>query len=220
CLALGLSPFIMQFTESVISVCFNTSLATYGGDIAVGSMTILSSVMQFSMLPLQGLTQGSQPIVSFNYGAGNIARVKKGFRVLLIACLTYSTALWSIAMFAPQVFVGIFSSDAALSAYAIWAMRIYMATSLMFGAQIACQQTFIAIGNAKISVFLALLRKVLLLIPLIMILPHMVPNKVMGVFLAEPIADFLAVCTTCVLFFLSYRKLGQESDPSHRITEI
>ncbi|MEG1843640.1 MAG: MATE family efflux transporter [Clostridia bacterium] len=220
CLALGLSPFIMQFTESVISVCFNTSLATYGGDIAVGSMTILSSVMQFSMLPLQGLTQGSQPIVSFNYGAGNIARVKKGFRVLLIACLTYSTALWSIAMFAPQVFVGIFSSDAALSAYAIWAMRIYMATSLMFGAQIACQQTFIAIGNAKISVFLALLRKVLLLIPLIMILPHMVPNKVMGVFLAEPIADFLAVCTTCVLFFLSYRKLGKDSDSSHRITEV
>lgn len=207
CLALGVSPFIMQFTESIISVCFNTSLLKYGGDVAVGAMTILTSVMQFSMLPLQGLTQGAQPIASYNFGAGNIDRVSRVFRLLLISCLCYSTTLWAIAEFAPQVFVGIFTNDAALAEYSKWAIRIYMGTSLMFGAQIACQQTFIALGNAVYSVFLALLRKVILLIPLIFILPRFIEDKVFAVFLAEPIADALAVCTTVTLFAISFRKL-------------
>lgn len=207
CVALGVSPFIMQFTESVLSVCFNTSLLKYGGDIAVGAMTILTSVMQFSMLPLQGLTQGSQPIISFNFGAGNLDRVKKTFLMLLKCCLIYSTLLWAIAMFAPHVFVSIFTNNAELGDYAVWAMRIYMASSLLFGIQIACQQTFIAIGNAKTSVFLALLRKVILLIPLIFILPNFFENKAMSVFLAEPIADATAVAVTGTLFFISFRKL-------------
>lgn len=149
CLALGLSPFIMQFTESVISVCFNTSLLKYGGDIAVGSMTILTSVMQFSMLPLQGLTQGAQPIISFNYGANNIGRVKKAFKLLLKCSVIYSMILWLIAIFKPELFVYIFTNDANLVNHTCWAMRIYMAVSGIFGIQIACQQTFIAIGNAK-----------------------------------------------------------------------
>ena len=212
-LALGISPFIMQFTESVLSVCFNTSLAKYGGDIAVGAMTILSSVMQFSMLPLQGLTQGAQPIVSYNYGAGNLDRVKKTFFLLLKCSLIYSTLLWAISVFAPQVFVSIFTNGEELGEYARWAMRIYMAMSLIFGAQIACQQTFIALGNAKTSVFLALLRKVILLIPLIYIIPHFVDNKAMGVFLAEPIADTIAVTVTVTLFAISFRKLLKNGIP-------
>lgn len=214
CLGLGISPFIMQFTESVISVCFNTSLLKYGGDIAVGAMTILTSVMQFSMLPLQGLTQGAQPIVSYNFGADNLERVSKVFKLLLLSCLSYSTVLWAIAEFAPGVFVGIFTDDPALAEYAKGALRIYMATSLVFGAQIACQQTFIALGNAMYSVFLALLRKVFLLIPLIFILPGFMENKVFAVFVAEPIADMLAVCTTVTLFAVSFSKLLKKKKKS------
>lgn len=209
CIALGVSPFIMQFTESILSVCFNTSLLKYGGDTAVGAMTILSSIMQFTMLPLQGLTQGSQPIVSFNYGANKIGRVKKAFRLLLISCLIFTIVMWSVCMLAPQVFVGIFTNNPELAEYTEWAIRIYMAGVLIFGIQIACQQTFIALGNAKTSVFLALLRKVILLIPLIYILPNFFANKTMAVFLAEPVADIIAVATTATLFVREYRKLKE-----------
>ena len=207
CLALGMSPFIMQATESAISVCFNSSLLKYGGDLAVGAMTILSSVMQFSMLPLQGLTQGSQPIVSFNYGAGNIERVKKAFFLLLKLSIAYSCLLWAIAMFAPQVFISIFTSDAALGDYTVWAIRIYMSMSLIFGIQIACQQTFIALGNAKVSLFLAILRKIILLIPLIFILPLFFQDKVFAVFLAEPVADTIAVISTATMFTIEFRRI-------------
>lgn len=211
CLALGLSPFIMQFTESVISVCFNTSLLKYGGDIAVGSMTILTSVMQFSMLPLQGLTQGAQPIISFNYGAENIDRVKRAFKLLLKISLSYSMLLWAVAMSIPDTFIYIFTSHGELATYTRWAIRIYMAASGIFGIQIACQQTFIAIGNAKTSVFLAVLRKVLVLIPLIFILPMFIENQAFAVFLAEPIADTIAVSVTATLFYQTYRRLGKET---------
>lgn len=211
CLALGLSPFIMQFTESVISVCFNTSLLKYGGDIAVGSMTILTSVMQFSMLPLQGLTQGAQPIISFNYGAENIDRVKRAFKLLLKISLSYSMLLWAVAMFIPDAFIYIFTSHGELATYTRWAIRIYMAASGIFGIQIACQQTFIAIGNAKTSVFLAVLRKVLVLIPLIFILPMFIENQAFAVFLAEPIADTIAVSVTATLFYQTYKRLGKET---------
>ena len=211
CLALGLSPFIMQFTESVISVCFNTSLLKYGGDIAVGSMTILTSVMQFSMLPLQGLTQGAQPIISFNYGAENIDRVKRAFKLLLKISLSYSMLLLAVAMFIPDTFIYIFTSHGELATYTRWAIRIYMAASGIFGIQIACQQTFIAIGNAKTSVFLAVLRKVLVLIPLIFILPMFIENQAFAVFLAEPIADTIAVSVTATLFYQTYKRLGKET---------
>lgn len=209
CIALGVSPFIMQFTESILNVCFNTSLLKYGGDTAVGAMTILGSVMQFTMLPLQGLSQGAQPIISFNYGANNIARVKKAFRLLLICSLTFTTVMWALCMTVPQVFIGIFTSNPELAEYTRWAIRIYMAATLIFGIQIACQQTFIALGNAKVSVFLALLRKVLLLIPLIYILPNFIADKTMAVFVAEPAADIIAVSTTAILFAREYRKLKE-----------
>ncbi|MEG0048580.1 MAG: MATE family efflux transporter [Clostridia bacterium] len=201
CMALGLSPFIMQSTESILTVCFNSSLLRFGGDMAVGAMTILSSVMQFSMLPLQGLTQGAQPIVGYNYGADNRERVKKCFTLLVICCLTYSGFLWALVMLFPQIFAAMFTNDAALTAITVHSLRIYMAASGIFGIQIACQQTFIAVGNAKTSVFLALLRKVFLLIPLIFILPSFMPNKVDAVFLAEPIADAIAVTVTAIMFW-------------------
>ena len=206
CLALGLSPFIMQSTESLIAVCFNSSLLKYGGDLAVGAMTVLTSIMQLAMLPLQGLTQGAQPIVSYNYGARNPQRVREAFRCLLMACVTYSLTMWTLAQLMPQVFAGIFTPDPELQAYAAWALRIYMAATGIFGVQIACQQTFIALGNAKASLFLAVLRKIILLIPLIYILPHFFTNKVFGVFLAEPVADMLAVCTTACMFAIQFKK--------------
>lgn len=208
CLALGLSPFVMQLTESIINVCFNTSLLRYGGDIAVGAMTILGSVMQFSMLPLQGLTQGAQPIISYNFGALNVERVKHAFRLLLTCSVIYSTLLWSVSMFAPQLLVSIFTSNGELAEFTQKALRVFMASSLIFGAQIACQQTFIALGNAKSSVFLALLRKVFLLIPLIFVLPLLLKeNQATAVFLAEPIADTCAVAVTVTMFLFSFKKL-------------
>lgn len=210
CIALGIAPFIMQFTESVLNICFNTSLLKYGGDVAVGSMTILSSIMQMSMLPIQGLTQGAQPIVGFNYGAKKIDRVKSAFRLLLLSCICFTLVIWLICMLAPQLFIGIFTSNTELMKFSKWAVRIYMACSLLMGIQVACQQTFIALGNARTSVFLALLRKVILLIPLIYILPHFFANKVLAVFLAEPVADFIAVTTTAVLFFRQYRRLNAD----------
>lgn len=213
CIALGVAPFIMQFTESVLNICFNTSLLKYGGDVAVGAMTILSSVMQMSMLPIQGLTQGAQPIIGFNYGAKKMDRVKKTFRLLLLSCVTFTAVIWLICMMLPQAFILIFTDQAELIAFTKWAMRIYMAVSMIFGVQISCQQTFIALGNAKTSVFLALLRKVLLLIPLIYILPAFMEDKLMAVFLAEPVADVIAVTTTSILFYRTYRSLGKEKEP-------
>ena len=216
CLALGLSPFIMQSTESLISVCFNSSLLKYGGDTAVGAMTVLISIMQLAMMPLQGLTQGCQPIVSYNYGARNAQRVREAFRCLLRACLVYSLTLWTLVQLMPQMFAGIFTPDPELRAYAAWAMRIYMAATGIFGIQVACQQTFIALGNAKASLFLAVLRKIILLIPFIYILPHFFADKVFAVFLAEPVADFLAVCTTATIFAIQFKKTMAELEASEK----
>ena len=210
CMALGLSPFIMQATESLISVCFNSSLLKYGGDIAVGSMTILTSVMTFSILPLQGLCQGSQPIISYNYGAKNADRVKQGFKLTLVSCLVFSFTVWALVMLFPQNFIKLFNNNPELVDFASHALRIYMAVNCVFGAQIACQQTFIALGNAKCSLFLALLRKIILLIPLIYILPQFISNTTNAVFLAEPVADIIAVSCTVVLFTVQFRKSMKE----------
>lgn len=207
CVALGLSPFIMQFTESVLIVCFNTSLLKYGGDLAVGAMSILTSVMQFIWMPVQGLTQGAQPIIGFNYGAGNAGRVKKTFKILLIASVIYTVVFWIVCQVFPQLFPMFFTNDVQLREYTAPLLRIYMGATFLLGAQTACQQTFIALGNAKTSLFLALLRKVFLLIPLIYILPNFVPDKVVGVFLAEPVADTIAVITTVSMFAYSFRRV-------------
>lgn len=212
CVALGFAPFVMQSTESLLVLCFNSSLLKYGGDIAVGAMTILSSIMQFAMLPLHGLTQGGQPIISYNYGAKKPERVKKAFKLLLLLCLAYTIAMWALAELAPGVLVGLFTNDAELIELSKWALRIYMAGILLMGAQTACQQSFVAFGNAKVSAFLAMLRKLILLIPLIYILPVFIEDKVFAVFLAEPIADVLAVSATCTLFAITFKKLLAEME--------
>ena len=206
CMALGLSPFVMNSTEGLITICFNTSLLQYGGDIAVGAMTILASVMQLSMLPLTGITQGAQPIISYNYGAGNIERVKKTFSLTFRACMIFGAVIWALSVFTPQLFIGIFTADAALSAYTAKAIRIYMATAFILAIQVSFQQTFLALGKAKISLFLAALRKIFLLIPLIYIVPHFTEAKDIGVFLAEPIADTLAVIATASCFIYIFKK--------------
>ena len=206
CIALGAAPFIMQSSESVISVCFNSSLLRYGGDVAVGAMTILTSVMQFAMLPLQGLAQGAQPITSFNFGARNVGRVKQTFRLLLTVSLIYSVSLWALIQLFPQAFASLFTADAALLAFSAKALRIYCGALFIFGIQLACQMTFVAIGYAKSSILVAVMRKFVLLLPLIYLMPHLVSNQVMGVYLAEPVADFLAVMFTAFLFRSQFKK--------------
>ena len=206
CIALGLATFIMQSSESIIAVCFNSSLLKYGGDIAVGAMTICTSVMQFAMLPMQGIGQGAQPISSYNFGAGNAERVKEIFLLLLKICIGYSVTLWMVIMLFPQLFAAIFASDAALLQYAARAIRIYCGAMCVFGIQIACQLTFVSIGYALCSIIVAVVRKFVLLIPMIYIVPHLVSDAAMGVFLAEPTADILAVTFTAILFFVQFKK--------------
>ena len=210
CIALGVAPFAMQATESVLVLCFNSSLLKYGGDLAVGAMTILSSVMQFAMLPLQGLTQGGQPIISYNYGAKQGDRVQKAFKLQTISCFSYSSFIWLLIMIFPSLFVAIFTSDPQLTEITIWALRIYMAGVLLMGIQISCQQTFIAFGNSKKSAFLAVFRKILVLIPLIYILPMFISDQVFAVFLAEPIADTIAVLTTSTMFYFEMKNKMKE----------
>lgn len=206
-IALGLATFIMQASESVISVCFNSSLLKYGGDIAVGAMTILTSVMQFAMLPLQGLGQGAQPIISYNYGARNADRVKKAFWLLLKVSLGYAVLLWAFIMVFPQGFAGMFTSDPELIGFTKTALRIYTACLFLFGIQMACQMTFTSLGKAGSSIIVAVMRKFILLIPLIYIMPAILhENKAVAVYMAEPIADVLAVTFTVVLFFFQFRK--------------
>ena len=212
CVTLGLATFIMQASESIISVCFNSSLQRYGGDIAIGAMTILSSVMQLAMLPMQGIGQGAQPIASYNFGAKNKTRVKETFKWLLVSSLVYSTLLWLFIMTCPKLFASIFSPDAVLIDYTANALRIYCASLFLFGIQIACQMIFVSIGNAVDSIIVAVLRKFVLLIPLIYIVPHFVSDATTGVFLAEPIADALAVAFTATLFFFEFRKALKKLD--------
>lgn len=207
CIALGTAPFIMMATESLLVLCFNSSLLKYGGDLAVGTMTITSSIMQFSLLPLQGITQGGQPIISYNYGADRMDRVKKGFKLQTIACFSYGLIMWILAETVPGALISLFTNDPQLIAITKNALRIYVAAVALMGIQISCQQTFIAFGNAKISCFLAIFRKILVLIPLIYILPVFLSNKVRAVFLAEPIADVIAVSMTVFLFILNFKKM-------------
>ncbi len=205
-LALGVSPFIMQSTESLLSVVLNTSLLKYGGDIAVGAYTVLGSVIQIVNLPMQGLFQGAQPITSYNYGAQKFDRVKKSVRLLTITAVTYGTVFWLALMLVPQVFVGMFTSDAALTETTVWAMRIFLAGVFAFGFQGSFQNSFLALGQAKVSLLMALLRKIVLLIPLIFIMPVFFENKLFGVFIAEPIADILAAIVTTIAFITWARK--------------
>ena len=207
CILLGASPALMQLTENLVAISFNTSLQKYGGDMAVASMSILNSIMQLVMLLLPGLVQGAQPLLSYNLGAKNIYRVKKTFRLLLVCCLSGSFLIWLACMTVPTIVASIFTDDRALIAYTGKSMRVYLAMLFLYGIQVACQYSFVALDQAKKAIFLTIWRKIILLIPLIFILPHVLSDSVVGVYLAEPIADTIAVCTTAPMFYFYYRTL-------------
>lgn len=207
CILLGTSPALMQLTENLVAISFNTSLQKYGGDMAVSSMSILNSVMQFVMLLLPGLVQGAQPLLSFNLGSKNIPRVKKTFRLLLICCVSGSFLIWLLCMTVPGAVASIFTNDAVLIDYTRWSMRVYLPMLLIYGIQVACQYSFVALDQAPKAIFLTVWRKIILLIPLIFFLPHIWPDAVTGVYLAEPIADTIAICTTAPMFYVYYRHL-------------
>ena len=210
-LALGISPFVMVSTESLLSISFTTSLAKYGGDVAVGAMTIITSINMLVSMPLQGFCQGGQPIMSYNYGAGNVDRVKKAFFMQFGVCVAYATLFWGLCMLMPNVLAGIFTTDAAFVEYGAWALRIYMAGIFSVGFQISCQQSFMALGQAAISLIMAFLRKLVLLIPLIFILPNFFADKVFGVFIAEPVSDIIAAAITTITFLTQFNKIMAKS---------
>ena len=207
CLALGISTFVMLSTESLLSMSFTSSLAKYGGDLAVGAMTIINSCSHLVTMPLSGISQGAQPIISYNYGAGLTDRVKKTFRLQLAICLSYAVLFWAMLMAFPTVFASIFNNNPALVEYTGWAMRIYMAGIFALGAQLVCQQSFMALGQAKVSLVMACLRKIILLIPLIFLLPMFFENKVFAVFLAEPVSDIVAAAVTVTVFLMQFKKI-------------
>ncbi len=209
CLALGVSSFVMISTESILSISFTASLSKFGGDVAVGAMTVLTSLMQLVSMPLTGVCQGGQPLISYNYGAKKYDRVKSAFFWQFGICVGYTFLFWTLLMLIPRVFAGIFTSDTALVDYAAWAIRIYMVGVFAMGAQMSCQQAFVALGQAKVSLLMACLRKIILLIPLIFILPLFFSDKSMAVFLAEPIADIIAAAVTTTMFFRFFRKMKQ-----------
>lgn len=204
-LALGISPFVMQSTEALLNISFNSSLQRYGGDIAVGAMTVASTILQMVWIPSQGLGQGAQPIISYNYGARNAKRVREAFRALLKVSCVLMVTFWLLVQLFPRVFIRIFNNDPNLMETAVWTLRVYTAVLGLFGVQMSVQQTFMAIGKAKASLFIACLRKVILLIPLIFILPNFFENKVFAVFLAEPVSDFISVTASAVTFFFVFR---------------
>ena len=208
---LGMAPFIMQSTESLVTVVLNSGLQRYGGDLYVGTLTIIQSVMQMVTMPVQGITQGVQPIMSFNYGAGDYRRVQRTFQLLLRVTLTVTASAFVIVWLVPEWLALLFNDDRELVELVGRVMPIFFGGIWAFGAQMACQSAFMALGQAKTSLFLALLRKVILLVPLALLLPRLM-GGVMGIYIAEPIADVLASATTLTLF-LSQRKKLLPLDP-------
>ncbi len=210
CLGLGVSTFVMLSTESILSISFTSSLARYGGDVAVGAMTVLTSINQLMTMPLSGICQGGQPLISYNYGAKKYDRVKEAFYCQFFTCVAYTTVFWLVLMLFPNFFAGIFTSDTALVDYTAWALKTFLALGFSVGFQISCQQAFMALGQAKISLVMALLRKVILLIPMIFILPNFFADKAFAVFLAEPVSDIIAAAVTTFLFFRFFRKMMKD----------
>lgn len=211
-LSLGVSPFLMTATECLIQLSFNTGAATYGGDSAVAIMSILFSVSQIASLPVQGFCQGAQPLIGYNFGAQKLERVRKTFQVMLTVSMSTTTLVVAAVEIAPQMFLGLFSSDAAIVAIGSAPLRIYMLGHFFMGAQNACQQTFLGLGEAKLSMFIALLRKVILLLPLSLVIPRVFGllgiSQLLGLYVAEPVSDFISASTCTILFFvIEWKKL-------------
>lgn len=208
--ALGIAPFVMQSTESLVTITFNTGLQRYGGDLYVGSMSILMSIMQLIVIPVNGITQGVQPIVSYNYGAGNRLRVKETVIRLISACLLGTLILAGVAIFCPGIYASMFTNDAELVALTCRIMPIFFLGIAIFGIQAACQSTFLALGQAKVSLFIAMLRKIILLIPLALILPKFLGVK--GIYVAEPVSDVISVIVTSVLCVITLKRIFSEME--------
>lgn len=208
--ALGIAPFVMQSTESLVTITFNTGLQRYGGDLYVGSMSILMSIMQLIVIPVNGITQGVQPIVSYNYGAGNRMRVKETVIRLVSVCLLGTLILAGVAIFCPGIYASMFTNDAELVALTCRIMPIFFLGIAIFGIQAACQSTFLALGQAKVSLFIAMLRKIILLIPLALILPKF--SGVKGIYIAEPVSDVISVIVTSVLCVITLKRIFSEME--------
>ncbi len=208
--ALGVAPFIMQSTESLVTVVLNSGLQFYGGDLYVGTVTVMQSVMQVVVMPVQGIVQGVQPIMSYNFGAGNYRRVRQVFRLLLRTTLTVTITACLVVLLLPEQLALIFNDNQELVSLVGKVMPIFFGGIWAFGAQMACQSAFMAMGQAKTSLFLALLRKVILLVPLAILLP-MIFQNVMGIYVAEPVADILASATTLTLFLHKRKSLLPET---------
>ena len=204
-LMLGVSPFIMAATEAAINIVFNSTLQRTGGDAAVGTMTMIASIMSFCWMPLQGFAQGAQPVISYNFGARNSDRVRQAFKVFLATAVSYAFIMMALLELFPSFFLSLFTGDADLVAYAVPFTRIYFYGLGIFGIQMACQQTLLGLGQAKISLFIALLRKVILLIPLVLLFSSFLGVK--GVFIAEPVSDITSALTALTVFTLNFRKI-------------
>jgi putative MATE family efflux protein len=206
-MALGLAPFIMQATEAILNVSFNSSLQRYGGDVAVGAMTIASTVMQMVWLPAQGIGQGAQPIISYNYGARNFDRIREACKMMFLVSGIYLMSLWACIQLFPEVFIRIFNSTSTeLLEMGTWTLRLYTAAMGLFFIQLSVQQTFMSIGKVKASLFIACLRKIILLIPLIFILPQIMADKVFAVFLAEPVSDIISITASLLLYQFVFKR--------------
>ena len=217
-LALGFAPFVMQATEALVNVAFNSSLQAYGGDIPVGCMTVSSTIMQMFWLPSQGIGQGAQPIISYNFGAGNIERVRKAFMTMLVVSIIFIGAGWLAVMLFPGFFIRIFNDSPALMEMGTWTLRVYLAAFFLMALQMSIQQVFVSVGRAKSAVVVASVRKLVLLVPLIYILPHFFEDKVFAVFLAEPVSDFFSVLTATILFLATMRGMlwGKKKERSQK----
>lgn len=207
-MALGISPFVMRSTESLVTISLNSGMQTYGGDIYVGSITIMQSILQMCYAPLAGFTQGVQPIISYNFGAGKFDRVKRTYRIMIIICTAFSFVTTSAVMIFPKFFAGLFTNSAELITLCGQKMPLFIAGMLLFGAQQGIQPTFMALGQAKLSLFVATLRKIILLVPLAIILPMFLGTN--GVYLAEPISDFTSATVAIILFFVNIKKILTE----------
>ena len=217
-LALGFAPFVMQATEALVNVAFNSSLQAYGGDIPVGCMTVSSTIMQMFWLPSQGIGQGAQPIISYNFGAGNIERVRKAFMTMLVVSIIFIGAGWLAVMLFPGFFIRIFNDSPALMEMGSWTLRVYLAAFFLMALQMSIQQVFVSVGRAKSAVVVASVRKLVLLVPFIYILPHFFEDKVYAVFLAEPVSDFFSVLTATILFLATMRGMlwGKKKERSQK----
>lgn len=211
-LMLGVTPFFMVSTESILQICFNTQLLKFGSDIAISAMTIMTTMFQLIMMPVDGISLGGQPIMSYNYGAKRFGRVKAAFRLILISSFIFTAAATTVIMIFPKFFIKIYTVDPTLTELTARLMPIYLGGGFLVGANSTFQQTYTALGKGKTAFFFAFYRKIILLIPLIFILPHIMPNPLTAVIMAEPISDILTTVTNGIYFRIFMKKNLSEAN--------